>query len=132
MKIRDIVVEAPGVIDGVKQSFRQGFQQGYDEVDKVLNPKRWGEEDRVADPAVASKPINKLDLKDALKLAASGGSLYLKDQQVIKQAYAQIKSGKLATNQDTGVLLPALKSAGDLQKLSPQQQQTLTAFSQEV
>jgi hypothetical protein len=131
MKIRDIVLEAPGVIDGVKQSFRQGFQQGYDEVDKVLNPKRWGEEDRVADPAAASKPINKLDLKDALKLAASGGSLYLKDQQAIKQAYAQIKSGQLATNQDTGVLLPALKSAGDLQKLSPQQQQTLTAFSQE-
>ena len=128
MKIRDIVSEAPGVLAGIKQDYNKGFNA----VDKVLNPKRWGEEDRVADPAVASKPINKLDLKDALKLAASGGSLYLKDQQVIKQAYAQIKSGKLATNQDTGVLLPALKSAGDLQKLSPQQQQTLTAFSQEV
>jgi hypothetical protein len=128
MKIRDIVTEAPGVIAGVKQDYKKGF----DAVDKVLNPKRWGEEDRVADPAAASKSINKLDLKDALKLAASGGSLYLKDQQAIKQAYAQIKSGQLATNQDTGVLLPALKTAGDLQKLSPQQQQTLTAFSQEV
>jgi hypothetical protein len=131
MKIRDVVVEAPGTLDGVKQSFRQGFQQGYDQVDRVLNPKRWGEEDRVAEPA-AGKPVNKLDLRDALKLAASGGNLYLKDQQAIKQAYAQIKSGKLKTNQDTDVLLPALKTAGDLQKLSPQQQQTLTAFSQEL
>ena len=128
MKIRDIVSEAPGVLAGIKQDYNKGFNA----VDKVLNPKRWGEEDRVADPAAASKPINKLDLRDALKLAASGGSLYLKDQQAIKQAYAQIKSGQLETGQDTGVLLPALKSAGDLQKLSPQQQQILTAFSQEV
>jgi hypothetical protein len=128
MKIRDIVTEAPGVLAGIKQDYNKGFNA----VDKVLNPKRWGEEDRVADPAATSKPINKLDLRDALKLAASGGSLYLKDQQAIKQAYAQIKSGKLTTNQDTDVLLPALKSAGDLQKLSPQQQQILTAFSQEV
>ena len=128
MKIRDIVSEAPGVLAGIKQDYNKGFNA----VDKVLNPKRWGEEDRVADPAAASKPINKLDLQDALKLAASGGSLYLKDQQAIKQAYAQIKSGQLETNQDTDVLLPALKSAGDLQKLSPQQQQILTAFSQEV
>ena len=128
MKIRDIVSEAPGVLAGIKQDYNKGFNA----VDKVLNPKRWGEEDRVADLAVASKPINQLDLRDALKLAASGSNLYLKDQQAIKQAYAQIKSGKLATNQDTGVLLPALKSAGELQKLSPQQQQILTAFSQEL
>jgi hypothetical protein len=128
MKIRDIVLEASGVLAGIKQDYNKGF----DAVDKVLNPKRWGEEDRVANPAAASKPINKLDLQDALKLAASGSSLYLKDQQAIKQAYAQIKSGKLTTNQDPDVLLPALKSAGDLQKLSPQQAQTLTAFSQEV
>jgi hypothetical protein len=128
MKIRDVVSEAPGVLAGIKQDYNKGFNA----VDKVLNPKRWGEEDKDTDPAVASKPINKLDLRDALKLAASGGSLYLKDQQAIKQAYAQIKSGQLETNQDTDVLLPALKSAGDLQKLSPQQQQILTAFSQEV
>ena len=128
MKIRDIVSEAPGVLAGIKQDYNKGF----DAVDKVLNPKRWGEEDRVANPAAASKPINKLDLQDALKLAASGSSLYLKDQQAIKQAYAQIKSGKLTTNQDPDMLLSALKSAGDLQKLSPQQAQTLTAFSQEV
>ena len=128
MKIRDIVTEAPGVLAGIKQDYNKGFNA----VDKVLNPKRWGEEDRVANPAAASKPINKLDLQDALKLAASGSSLYLKDQQAIKQAYAQIKSGKLTTNQDPDMLLPALKSAGDLQKLSPQQQQILTAFSQEV
>jgi hypothetical protein len=128
MKIKDIVTEAPGVLAGIKQDYNKGFNA----VDKVLNPKRWGEEDRVADPAAASKPINKLDLQDALKLAASGGSLYLKDQQAIKQAYAQVKSGKLTTSQDTDVLLPALKSAGDLQKLSPQQQQSLTAFSQEL
>ena len=129
MKIRDIIVEAPGLISKLKQG--PGYQQGYDRVDKILNPKRWGEEDKVQDSPNAGKPINKLDLRDALKLAASGGSLYLKDQQVIKQAHAQIKSGGLKTNQDTSVLLPALKTAGDLQKLSPQQAQILTAFSQE-
>lgn len=128
MKIRDIVTEAPGVLAGIKQD----YNKGYDAVDKVLNPKRWGEEDRAADPAAASKPVNTLDLRDALKLAASGGSLYLKDQQAIKQAYAQIKSGKLKTSQDTDLLLPALKTAGDLQKLSPQQQQILSAFAQDL
>jgi hypothetical protein len=128
MKIRDIVTEAPGVLAGIKQDYNKGFNA----VDKVLNPKRWGEEDRAADPAAVSKPVNKLDLQDALKLAASGSTLYLKDQQAIKQAYAQVKSGKLTTSQDTDVLLSALKSAGDLQKLSPQQQQSLTAFSQEL
>jgi hypothetical protein len=128
MKIRDIVTEAPGVLAGIKQDYNKGFNA----VDKVLNPKRWGEEDRAAEPAAASKPVNKLDLQDALKLAASGATLYLKDQQAIKQAYAQIKSGKLTTSQDTDVLLSALKSAGDLQKLSPQQAQSLTAFGQEL
>jgi hypothetical protein len=128
MKIKDIVTEAPGVLAGIKQDYNKGFNA----VDKVLNPKRWGEEDRAADPAAASKPVNTLDLRDALNLAAKGGTLYLKDQQAIKQAYAQVKSGKLTTSQDTDVLLSALKTAGDLQKLSPQQQQSLTAFSQEL
>lgn len=128
MKIRDVIVEDPGVLAGIKQDYNKGFNA----VDKVLNPKRWGEEDQAADPAVASKPVNKLDLQDALKVAASGGNLYLKDQQAIKQAYARIKSGKLTSRQDTDILLSALKTAGDLQKLSPQQAQTLTAFSQEL
>ena len=128
MKIRDIVTEAPGVLAGIKQDYNKGFNA----VDKVLNPKRWGEEDRAAEPAAASKSVNKLDLQDALKLAASGATLYLKDQQAIKQAYAQVKSGKLTTSQDTDVLLSALKTAGDLQKLSPQQAQSLTAFGQEL
>ena len=128
MKIRDIVTEAPGVLAGIKQDYNKGFNA----VDKVLNPKRWGEEDRAAEPAAASKSVNKLDLQDALKLAASGATLYLKDQQAIKQAYARVKSGKLTTSQDTDVLLSALKTAGDLQKLSPQQAQSLTAFGQEL
>ena len=127
MRINELIKEA-GVLAGIKQDYNKGFNA----VDKVLNPKRWGEEDRAADPAAASKPVNTLDLRDALKLAASGGSLYLKDQQAIKQAYAQIKSGKLKTGQDTDLLLPALKTAGDLQKLSPQQQQILSAFAQDL
>jgi hypothetical protein len=127
MKIRELVSEEPGVLAGMKQD----YQRGFDAVDKVLNPKRWGEEDRPQDSATASKPVNKLDLRDALNSAAAGNSLYLKDQQAIKQAYTQAKSGKLQTNQDTALLLPALKAAGALQKLTPQQQQTLKAFAQE-
>lgn len=127
MRASEFIVEA-GILAGMKQD----YQKGYNAVDKILNPKRWGEEDKPSDATAASQPINTLDLKDALKLAANGATLYLKDQQVIKQAYARVKSGKLVTRQDTDVLLPALKTASDLQKLSPQQQQILSAFAQDL
>jgi hypothetical protein len=124
MRASEFVIEA-GVIAGMKQD----YQQGYDAVDKILNPKRWGEEDT---PVNDSKPINKLNLKDAVNLAASGKTLYLNDQQALKQAYAQIKSGKFEVRQDAAVLLPALKAAADLQTLSPQQQQLLSAFAKDL
>jgi flagellar biosynthesis component FlhA len=123
MKIRDIVTEAPGVFADIKK----GYDTGYDAVSKVLNPKRWGEEERTT-----SKPINKLNLRDAVNLATAGKKIYLKDQQALQQAYAQIKSGKFEVRQDSAVLLPALKAAADLQKLSPQQQQILAAFAKDL
>jgi hypothetical protein len=126
MRISELVAEA-GVLAGIKQD----YQKGFDAVDKVLNPKRWGEEDRPSDTA-ASKSINKLDLRDAVNSAATGKSLYEKDQQVLKQAYAQIKAGKFEVNQDSEQLLSALSSAKNLQKLSPQQQQILSAFAQDL
>ena len=126
MKIRDIVTEAPGVLAGIKQ----GYDTGYDAVSKVLNPKRWGEEERST--GKANEPINKLNLRDAVNLAAAGKTIYLKDQQALKQAYAQIKSGEFETRQDSAALLPALKAASDLQKLSPQQQQILSAFAKSL
>jgi hypothetical protein len=126
MRISELVAET-GVLAGIKQD----YQKGFDAVDKVLNPKRWGEEDRPSDTA-ASKSINKLDLRDAVNSAATGKSLYEKDQQVLKQAYAQIKAGKLEVNQDSEQLLSALSAAKNLQKLSPQQQQILSAFAQDL
>jgi flagellar biosynthesis component FlhA len=125
MRAREFVIEA-GVIAGMKQD----YQQGYDAVDRILNPKRWGEEER--SDVSASEPINKLNLKDAVNLAASSKTLYLKDQQALKQAYAQIKSGEFKVKQDAAVLLPVLKAAADLQTLSPQQQQILTAFARNL
>ena len=125
MKIRDIVTEAPGVFTDIKKD----YQAGYDAVDRVLNPKRWGEEDR---PSGTGQSVNKLNLRDAVNLAAAGNTMYLKDQQALQQAYAQIKAGKFKTRQDSAALLPALKAAGDLQKLSPQQQQILSAFAKEL
>jgi DNA-binding NarL/FixJ family response regulator len=125
MKIRDVIVEAPGALASIKQ----GYDAGYDAVSKVLNPKRWGEEER---SGKGSEPINKLNLRDAVNLAAAGKTIYLKDQQALKQAYAQIKSGQFETRQDSAVLLPALKAAGDLQKLTPQQQQILSAFAKSL
>jgi DNA-binding NarL/FixJ family response regulator len=126
MKIRDIVTEAPGALASIKQ----GYDAGYDAVSKVLNPKRWGEEERST--GKANEPINKLNLRDAVNLAAAGKTIYLKDQQALKQAYAQIKSGEFETRQDNAALLPALKAASDLQKLSPQQQQILSAFAKDL
>jgi hypothetical protein len=126
MKIRDIIVEAPGALASIKQ----GYDAGYDAVSKVLNPKRWGEEERST--GKATTPINKLNLRDAVNLAAAGKTIYLKDQQALKQAYAQIKSGEFETRQDTAALLPALKAASDLQKLSPQQQQILSVFAKSL
>ena len=124
MKIRDVIVEAPGALAGIKQ----GYDAGYDAVSKVLNPKRWGEEER----STGKEPVNKLNLRDAVNLAVAGKTIYLKDQQALKQAYAQIKSGEFETRQDSTALLPALKAASDLQKLSPQQQQILSAFAKSL
>ena len=126
MKIRDIVTEAPGALADIKQ----GYDAGYDAVSKVLNPKRWGEEERST--GKANQPIDKLTLKNAVNLAAAGKKIYLKDQQALKQAYAQIKSGEFETRQDSAALLPALKAAADLQTLSPQQQQILSAFAKDL
>jgi DNA-binding NarL/FixJ family response regulator len=126
MKIRDIVVEAPGTLASIKQ----GYDAGYDAVSKVLNPKRWGEEERST--AKDNEPVNKLNLRDAVNLAAAGKTIYLKDQQALKQVYAQIKSGEFETRQDSATLLPALKAASDLQKLTPQQQQILSAFAKSL
>jgi hypothetical protein len=126
MKIRDIVVEAPGTLASIKQ----GYDAGYDAVSKVLNPKRWGEEERST--GKGNEPINKLNLRDAVNLAATGKKIYLKDQQALKQAYAQIKAGTLEVRQDSAALLPALKAAAELQTLSPQQVQILSAFAKDL
>lgn len=124
MKITDIIVEAPGVLAGIKQDYKQG----YDTVSKILNLKRWGEDD----PTASNTSINKTDLKNAVNLAASGKTIYLKDQEVLKQAYAEIKAGKFEVNQDADQLVLALDAAKRLQKLSPQQQQILTAFAKDL
>lgn len=126
MRAKEFIVET-GVLAGIKQD----YQKGYDAVDKVLNPKRWGDSDK-SDDAVTTAPVDKLDLSDALNLAAAGKTIMLKDQQALKQAYAQIKSGKLKVYQDSEQLLLALDSAKNLKQLSPQQQQILSAFAQDL
>jgi DNA-binding NarL/FixJ family response regulator len=124
MRANEFVIEA-----GVLANIKKDYQAGRDAVARVLNPKRWGETDKTDD---SDEPVNKLTLRDAVNLAAAGKTIYLKDQQALKQAYAQIKSGEFETRQDSAVLLPALKAAADLQKLSPQQQQILTAFAKDL
>jgi DNA-binding NarL/FixJ family response regulator len=110
---------------------KQDYQSGYDAVANVLNPKRWGGNDKSNDASSAA-PVNKLDLRDALNLAAAGKTIMLKDQQVLKQAHAQIKAGKFKVNQDSEQLLLALDSAKNLKQLSPQQQKILSAFAQDL
>ena len=126
MRASEFIIEA-GVLAGMKQDYQKGFNA----VDKVLNPKRWGDSDK-SDDTVTAAPMNKLDLKDALNLAAAGKTIMLKDQQALKQAYAQIKSGEFKVRQDSEQLLLALESAKNLKQLSPQQQQILSAFAQDL
>jgi hypothetical protein len=126
MRASEFIIEA-GVLAGMKQDYQKGFNA----VDKVLNPKRWGDSDK-SDDTVTAAPVNKLDLKDALNLAAAGKTIMLKDQQALKQAYAQIKSGEFKVRQDSEQLLLALDSAKNLKQLSPQQQQILSAFAQDL
>lgn len=122
MRITDIIVE----LDDFTQ-LGKGYQAGYDAVDRVLNPNRWFD-----DSKSKSDEINTLDLKKAVNLSISGKTIYLKDQQVLKQVYNKIKAGEFETRQDPAVLLPALKAAADLKPLTPQQQQTLSAFVKEL
>jgi hypothetical protein len=124
MRAKEFIIEA-GVLAGIKQN----YQAGRDAVARVLNPKRWGETDKTDS---SDKSVNKLNLRDAVNLAVTGKTIYLKDQQALKQAYAQIKAGTFKVRQDSADLLPALKAAGDLQSLSPQQQQILSAFAKEL
>lgn len=129
MKIRDIVTEAPGVLAGIKQD----YNKGYDAVDKILNPKRWGEVDKDDSKTSAPSPmVDKLDLRDAINLVVTGKPLRNQHVATLKQAYAQIKSGSLEIRQDVAQALTAIKAAIAMQKLTPQQQQLLTAVVKDL
>lgn len=127
MRISDIILEEPGVLS----TMRKDYQRGFDAVDRVLNPKRWGQDDAV-DSKASSGAVNKLDLRDAVNSVIAGSTIYERDQQVLKQAHAQIKAGKFSVNQDSEELLAALQAAIKLQKLAPQQQQVLSAFAKDL
>lgn len=127
MRISDIILEEPGVLS----TMRKDYQRGFDAVDRVLNPKRWGQDDAV-DSKASSGAVNKLDLRDAVNSVIAGSTIYERDQQVLKQAHAQIKAGKFSVNQDAEELLAALQAAIKLQKLAPQQQQVLSAFAKDL
>lgn len=127
MRISDIILEEPGVLS----TMRKDYQRGFDAVDRVLNPKRWGQDDAV-DSKASSGAVNKLDLRDAVNSVLTGNTIYERDQQVLKQAHAQIKAGKFSVNQDSEELLAALQAAIKLQKLAPQQQQVLSAFAKDL
>lgn len=129
MKIRDIITEAPGILAGVKQD----YNKGYDAVDKILNPKRWGEVDKGSSKTSAATPlVDKLDLRDSLNLVVAGKPLSNQNVATLKQAHPQIKSGKLEIRQDVVQTLIAIKTAIAMQKLTPQQQQLLTAVVKDL
>jgi DNA-binding NarL/FixJ family response regulator len=128
MKIRDVVTEAPGVLASIKQD----YNKGYDAVDKVLNPQRWGETDKPSAATASTAPVDTLNFRDALNAAAAGKQLYNQDVDTLKQAHSQIKAGTLEIRQDSAQVLAALKTAINLQKLSPQQQQLLIAVAKDL
>lgn len=125
MRITDIIVEA-GIIDAVKaaqKNYSQSYKKGFDSVDRVLNPKRWGDSDKNSD--------DNLDVTDAINRVINGQRIYDQDQQALSTAAGQIKSGKSQTKLDSDQLTAALTAAANGKPLNDQQKALLSSYLKE-
>ena len=139
MKIKDIILEAPGsyqqAYDAAKNIFSPtkaitndpAYQAGYAKTKNIFSPTKWG---KSAAPAAAATMPKNFEIKDSLNKAA-GGKVYQDDVAVLQQVYSGVKSGKIKSNVDAATLLPILKAAHQGQTLNDNSKKLLAQFAQQ-
>jgi hypothetical protein len=141
MKIRDIISEAAGsyqqAYDAAKNIFSPAkaitndpaYQAGYAKTKNIFSPTKWGKSAApTADASAAS--AKDFEIKDSLNNAAAG-KVYQDDVVVLQQVYSGVKSGKIKSNVDAAMLLPALKAAHQGQALNDNSKKLLAQFAQQ-
>jgi hypothetical protein len=104
------------------------FQRGREFGKKLLTPSQWvsGSGSKVISPVqTTSARAVKLTLNKVIK----GERLYRNDVIALKKIYADLESNALTTAGDRKQTLAALKSAYNLQPLTPEQKAVLATFA---
>lgn len=125
MRIKDLISE-----NDVLGQIKKDYQRGYDAVDKILNPRRWGEGPSSSNRDTAN--LDQLDIKDTVSRVINGARLYDQDQQLLKTLSVQIKTGEMPTKQNAQSLAIALKTAAQSQTVSDSQRALLSQFLKEL
>jgi hypothetical protein len=141
MKIRDIVVEAPGsyqqAYDAAKSIFSPAkamtndpaYQAGYAKTKNIFSPTKWGKSAAPAADASAA-PAKDFEIKDSLNNAAAG-KVYQDDAAVLKKVHDAVKAGTITPNVDAAALLPVLKAAYQTQPITDDSKKLLAQFAQQ-
>lgn len=124
MRISDIVVEQ-GIISQIKKD----YDRGYDAVDKIVNPKRWGEQPAATDKTTAA--IDPLDVKDAVQTLIQGKPVYEDQRLMLLKLAKQLQAGAVETKQDPEQLAAILKFAAAGKPINDQQRAILSQFLKE-
>ena len=141
MKIRDILVEAPGsyqqAYDAAKNIFSPAkamtndpaYQAGYAKTKNIFSPTKWGKSNEPAADATAAMPKN-FEIKDSLNNAAAG-KVYQDDAAVLKKIHDAVKAGTITPKVDADALLPILKAAYQAQPINDNSKKLLAQFAQQ-
>lgn len=120
MKITEILVE-----DGE-------FQRGREFGKKLLSPSQWFSGSDTPSRSKVVSPVQTTSarsVKSTLNKVIKGERLYRNDVIALKKIYADLESNALTTAGDRKQTLAALKSAYNLQPLTPEQKAVLTIFA---
>jgi hypothetical protein len=120
MKITEILVE-----DGE-------FQRGREFGKKLLSPSQWFSGSDTPSRSKAVSPVQTTSaraVKSTLNKVIKDERLYRNDVIALKKIYADLESNALTTVGDRKQTLAALKSAYNLQPVSPEQKAALATFA---
>ena len=141
MKIKDIVLEAPGsyqdAYNKASSLFSPGkaitnnpeYQAGYNKTKNIFSPTKWGKGSAAPVDKTAA-PKNHV-MRDTIARASQGQQLYQDDINTLKQVYNNVATGKLKTNVNQTNLLAVLKLAYTGKQLNDSQRAVLAQFSQQ-
>lgn len=111
-----------GTVDNVKK----GFNKGYDTVDKLFDPKRWGEKG-----TSQTTDTKDSDFENSLRNAEQGQVYDATDKSSLKSLYTSINSGEI-TSPDRQNEIAALKAAYLGLPLDDVQRKSITAIRQRI